>query len=121
VALSRPPTRRPRAVVEDNRRIEALLSVICLASSISCLVEREVRRLIAPELEMTGFSGRPTARPTGRLSSSAHSPRSTSSPPPPSTADDPEPTGVQARIVNLLDVDPPHLPLTGQEPTDMTT
>lgn len=92
--------------LKNNRRIEALLSIICLALLIFCLVEREVRRAIAPEQKMTGFSGRPTARPTGRLIFDAlarlHLIPATANAPPTI----PEPTGVQARLLELLDVDP---------------
>ena len=92
--------------LKSNRRIEALLSVICLALLIFCLVEREVRRAIAPEVKMTGFSGRPTARPTGRLIFDAlarlHLVPATANAPPLI----PQPTGVQARLLELLDVDP---------------
>ena len=92
--------------LKNNRRIEALLSVICLALLIFCLVEREVRRAIAPELKMAGFSGRSSARPTGRLIFEAlarlHLVPGTANAPPMI----PAPTSVQARILDLLDVDP---------------
>jgi hypothetical protein len=55
--------------LELNRRITALITVICLALLIFCLVERQVRRALAPHGEMmTGLPGYgPTpARPTGR-------------------------------------------------------
>jgi transposase len=55
--------------LRDNKRITALLTVICLALLIFCLVEREVRRSLAPDYELTGFyvnDGR-ARRPTGRL------------------------------------------------------
>ncbi len=92
--------------LKNNRRIEALLSVICLALLIFCLVEREARRAIAPEQKMTGFPGRPTARPTGRLIFDALArleliPATANAPP-----IVPAPTGLQARILELLDVDP---------------
>lgn len=92
--------------LKNNRRIEALLSVICLALLIFSLVEREVRRAIAPDVKMTGFAGRPTARPTGRLIFDALArlhliPASGNDPP-----IIPEPTGIQARLLDLLDVDP---------------
>lgn len=92
--------------LKNNRRIEALLSVICLALLIFCLVEREARRAIAPERTMTGFPGRPTARPTGRLIFDALArlnliPATANAPP-----IVPAPTGLQARILELLDVDP---------------
>jgi transposase len=92
--------------LKNNRRIEALLSIICLALLIFCLVEREVRRAIAPEQKMTGFPARPTARPTGRLIFDAlarlHLIPGTANAPPII----PQPTGIQARLLDLLDVDP---------------
>lgn len=92
--------------LKNNRRIEALLSVICLALLIFCLVERETRAAIAPDLKMTGFPGRPNARPTGRLIFDALArlrlvPATANSPP-----IVPAPTGLQARLLELLDVDP---------------
>ena len=92
--------------LKNNRRIEALLSIICIALLIFCLVEREVRRAIAPEQKMTGFTGRPTARPTGRLIFDALAllylvPATANAPP-----IIPAPTGIQDRILELLDVDP---------------
>ena len=54
-------------LVQSNRRIQALVSVICLALLIFCLVERQVRRAIAPDLTLPGlYVGQP-AKPTGRL------------------------------------------------------
>ena len=92
--------------LKNNRRIHALLSVICLALLIFCLVERQARQAIAPERTMTGFPGRPTARPTGRLIFDALSrlrliPATANAPP-----IVPAPTGLPARILELLDVDP---------------
>jgi hypothetical protein len=53
--------------VQSNRRIQALVTVICLALLIFCLVERQVRRAIAPDLTLAGlYVGQP-AKPTGRL------------------------------------------------------
>jgi transposase len=92
--------------LKNNRRIHTLLPVICLALLIFCLVEREARRAILPERTMTGFLGRPTARPTGRLIFDALSrlhliPATANAPP-----SCPPPTGLQARILELLDVNP---------------
>ena len=92
--------------LKNNRRIEALLSVICLALLIFCLVERQVRHAIAPEVTMTGFPGRPKARPTGRLIFEALGrlslvPASATGPPV-----IPAPQGLAARILELLNVDP---------------
>src|ERR1700730_10026134 len=52
-----------------NDRIAALISVICLALLIYCLIEREGRTNLAHETEIVGFyayDNRP-AKPTGRL------------------------------------------------------
>lgn len=92
--------------LKNNRRIEALLTVICLALLIFSLVEREVRQAIAPEQKMTGFTGRSTARPTGRLIFDALArlqlvPATANAPP-----IIPPPTGVQAHLLELLDIDP---------------
>jgi hypothetical protein len=41
-------------VLKDNRRIAALITVICLALLIFCLVERQIRRAIAPAEKLDG-------------------------------------------------------------------
>jgi len=92
--------------LKNNRRIEALLTVICLALLIFCLVERQVRLAIAPGTTMTGFPGRPKARPTGRLIFEALSrlvlvPARATGPPVV-----PAPPELAACILKLLDVDP---------------
>jgi Domain of unknown function (DUF4277) len=96
--------------VQSNRRIQALVSVICLALLIFCLVERQVRRAIAPDLLLQGlYLGQP-AKPTGRLifealarlrliPASGHDPPVIPQPPP-----------LQARLLELLDVDPTQPP-----------
>jgi transposase len=92
--------------LKDNRRITALVSVICLALLVFCLVERAVRRAIAPKALLEGlYVGRP-AKPTGRLIFEAlgrlrlH----------PASGHDPpiisRPYGIQARLLDLLDIDP---------------
>ena len=53
--------------LKNNRRIEALISVICLALLIFALVERTVRLALSPAVKLAGlWAGRP-AKPTGRL------------------------------------------------------
>jgi transposase len=96
--------------VQSNRRIQALVSVICLALLIFCLVERQVRRAIAPNLTLDGlYVGQP-AKPTGRLIFEAlarlrlipaggHDPPIIPQPPP-----------LQARLLQLLDIDPTQPP-----------
>jgi len=92
--------------LRSNRRIEALISVICLALLIFCLVERALRLAIAPALVLAGlWAGRP-AKPTGRLIFTALSrlrliPATATSP-----AVIPRPPPLQARILELLGVDP---------------
>ena len=92
--------------VQSNRRIQALVTVICLALLIFCLVERQVRRAIAPAVLLQDlYVGQP-AKPTSRLifealarlrliPASGHDPPVIPRPPP-----------LQARLLQLLDVDP---------------
>jgi hypothetical protein len=92
--------------VQSNRRIQALVTVICLALLVFCLVERQVRRAIAPAVVLQGlYLGQP-AKPTGRLilealarlrliPASGHDPPIIPQPPP-----------LQARLLQLLDIDP---------------
>jgi hypothetical protein len=92
--------------LKDNRRIAALICVICLALLVFCLVERAVRKAIAPAIQLAGlYAGRP-AKPTGRLVFEAlawlrlnpargHDPPTIPAPPP-----------LPAKLLGLLDVDP---------------
>ena len=96
--------------VQSNRRIQALVTVICLALLVFCLVERQVRRAIAPAVLLQDlYVGQP-AKPTGRLifealarlrliPASGHDPPIIPQPPP-----------LQARLLHLLDVDPTQSP-----------
>jgi Domain of unknown function (DUF4277) len=94
--------------LELNRRITALITVICLALLIFCLVERQVRRALAPHGEMmTGLPGYgpAPARPTGRtifraLADLRLIPAHDDNP-----ATIPKPAGVQARLLDLLNID----------------
>jgi hypothetical protein len=92
--------------LKNNRRIEALISVICLALLIFALVERAVRLALSPAVKLAGlWAGRP-AKPTGRLIFSALShlrlvPATDAGP-----AHIPRPPPLQARILELLGVDP---------------
>ncbi|MBA3852212.1 MAG: IS1634 family transposase [Chloroflexi bacterium] len=93
--------------LKNNRRIAALITVICLALLIFSLVERAVRQAIAPERTMVGLypEHRP-ARPTGRmifaaLSSMRLVPAARGAPP-----SVPRPREVQLELLRLLDVDP---------------
>jgi Domain of unknown function (DUF4277) len=92
--------------LKTNRRITALVSVICLALLVFCLVERAVRSAIAPAMELPGlYVGRP-AKPTGRLIFQALAwlrlnPARGHDPP-----TIPAPAPLPARLLELLRVDP---------------
>jgi hypothetical protein len=93
--------------LKNNRRIEALLSVICLALLVFCLIERQVRRGIAPQRTMLGpYPERRPARPTGRnvfaaLATMRLIPATRAGPPVV-----PRPNDVQLHLLELLEVDP---------------
>ena len=92
--------------LKNNRRIAALVTVICLALLVFCLIERQVRVAIAPAVTLDGlYAGRP-AKPTGRLIFEALArlrliPAANGQPP-----GIPHPPPLQARLLALLDVDP---------------
>ena len=92
--------------LKHNRRIEALITVICLALLVFCLIERQVRTQIAPATKIPGlYAGRP-ARPTGWLIFLALAGMRLI----PATGDQPavipRPTPLQQRLLELLEVDP---------------
>ena len=96
--------------LKNNRRIAALITVISLALLIFCLIEREARRSLAPETRIDGLYNRQPARPTGRLILTALAglqliPATATSP-----AQIPRPSPVQARLLELLGVDPTRPP-----------
>ena len=94
--------------LKTSRRIAALITVICLALLIFCLIERQVRNALARHGQMmTGLPGyrRTPAKPTGRtifmvLSDLRLIPAHDGNP-----AMIPKPTGAQARLLDLLDID----------------
>lgn len=93
--------------LKSNRRIAALLTVICLALLIFSLVERAVRHAIAPQTTMLGlYPERRPARPTGRtvfaaLVSMRLIPAARGTP-----AIVPQPNDIQLRLLRLLKIDP---------------
>ncbi|MGB7963405.1 MAG: IS1634 family transposase [Propionicimonas sp.] len=97
--------------LHSNQRITALITVICLALLIFCLIEREVRRNLAPDTEMYGFylnDGR-RRKPTGRLILQALGELRLIPPPREQrgqTATIPKPGRLQAQLLDLLRVDP---------------
>lgn len=92
--------------LHHNRRITALITVICLALLIFCLVERAVRQAIAPDTTLARLQvGRP-AKPTGQLIFAALAqlrliPATVGQP-----AIIPQPGPLQTHLLRLLDIDP---------------
>jgi transposase len=96
--------------LNSNRRIAALITVISLALLVFCLIEREARRNLAPQTKVGGLYNRQPARPTGRLILTALAgmqliPATATSP-----GQIPRPSPVQARLLELLGVDPTRPP-----------
>ena len=92
--------------LKNNRRIEALITVICLALLIFSLVERAVRLALQPAVKLAGLWAGQPAKPTGRLifTALAHLrliPANQTNP-----AEIPRPPPLQARLLELLDIDP---------------
>ena len=91
--------------LHTNRRIAALIGVVCLALLIFCLIEREARRNLAPATKIDGlYAGRP-AKPTASLIFTTLATLRLRH------ADDgapeiPEPTPLQKRVLDLLRIDP---------------
>jgi transposase len=92
--------------LEHNRRIAALITVICLALLVFCLIERQVRQALGPEQTMSGlYPDNRKVRPTGRmilyhLDSLTLRPGTTTSPPAILISQ-----GVQAHLLELLGID----------------
>jgi transposase len=88
-----------------NRRMTALIGVICLALLIYCLAEREARRNLAPAIKLDGlYAGRP-AKPTASLIFSTLATmrfRARSD----GTPEIPQPDPIQQRLLDLLKIDP---------------
>ncbi len=92
--------------LKNNRRIEALISVICLALLIFSLTERAVRLALNPEIKLAGLWAGQPAKPTGQLifTALAHlrlTPATNTNPP-----EIPRPPPLQTRLLELLGVDP---------------
>jgi hypothetical protein len=91
--------------LHNNRRITALIGVVCLALLIFCLIEREARRNLAPATKIDGlYAGRP-AKPTASLIFTTLATlrlRHAND----GTPEVPEPTPLQKRVLDLLKIDP---------------
>jgi hypothetical protein len=90
--------------LKTNRRIEGLITVICLALLIFWLIEGAVRAAIRPDTTMTGLSPGQNAKPTGRLIFHGRPPDDPRQRRP--ARDHLQPTPVQVRLLDLLAVDP---------------
>ena len=89
-----------------NRRITAVIGVICLALLIYCLAEREARRHLAPAVKLDGlYAGRP-ATPTASLIFSALATLRLRAGVSGSAPEIPQPEPVQQRLLDLLRIDP---------------
>ena len=94
-------------MLKSNRRIQALISVICLALLVFCLVERAVRIAIGPATTMIGlYPERRAMKPTGRLVFAALAGMRLIPATPSGPALIPRPSDVQLHLLHLLDVDP---------------
>ena len=93
--------------LHTNRRIAALIGVVCLALLIYSLIERETRRNLAPHTKIAGlYAGQP-AKPTARLIFTALATlrlRTTTNGPP----EIPQPDPLQRQLLDLLQIDPRH-------------
>jgi transposase len=92
--------------LKNNRRIAALITVICLALLIFCLIERQVRAAIAPAVTLDRLYAGRAAKPTGRLIFEALArlrliPATNDQPP-----GIPHPPPLQTHLLALLEVDP---------------
>ena len=96
--------------LKTNRRIAALITVICLALLIFCLIERAVRAAIEPAEKMPGLVPGQKAKPTGRLVLQALGGLRLIPAVAGQSAVIPQPTPLQARLLDLLAVDPTQPP-----------
>jgi transposase len=94
--------------LQSNRRIAALITVICLALLVYCLIERQVRQALGDQRTMRGLhpGSNQAARPTGELILTALSDlrmrSGTATSPPVVLVSE----GIQAQLLDILDVDP---------------
>ena len=100
--------------LHSNRRITAIIGVICMALLIYCLAERQARRNLAPALRLDGLcaAARPSPRPLMFATLATLRLRAGADGRPPQI---PQPDLVQQRLLDLLEIDPrkladpPHL------------
>ena len=91
-----------------NRRITAIIGVICMALLIYSLTERQARRNLAPATTLQGlYAGRP-ARPAASLIFTALAPLRLRTGTSDGIPEIPQPDPLQQRLLDLLDIDPTH-------------
>jgi transposase len=96
--------------LHTNRRIAALIGVICFALLIYCLIEREARRNLAPDTKLDGlYAGRP-AKPTAKLIFTALASLRLRTITDHGTPEIPQPNPLQKRLLDLLKIDPAQCP-----------
>jgi transposase len=94
--------------VQDNRRVAALITAICLALLLFCLIERQVRRALGGDQKHGLYPGNQKVRPTGRMILYHLSDlrlRVTSATDPPVIAIT---RGIQLHLLDLLGLEPTH-------------
>jgi hypothetical protein len=94
--------------LKTNRRIAALITVICLALLIFCLAERQVRNALRPHGQtITGLPGYGPHPSQTHRQNHLPGPRRPAPDPRPRRhpALIPKPTGIQAQLLDLLDID----------------
>ena len=92
--------------LHTNRRIAAFIGVLCLALLVYCLVEREVRRNLAPATKLDGlYAGRP-AIPTAGLIFTALATLRLRTATSDGTPEITQPDTLQLRLLDLLHIDP---------------
>jgi transposase len=92
--------------LHTNRRVSALIGVVCLALLIYCLTEREARRNLAPATRLNGlYAGRP-AKPTASLIFTTLATLRLRTATSDDTPEIPQPDALQLRLLDLLKIDP---------------
>ena len=95
--------------LHNNRRITALITVICLALLIFCLIERQTRYAVAPDTHLDGLAaGHCPAHRQADPHRAGPAPADPRRPWP--ARDHPQPSRLQTRLLGLLDVDPTQPP-----------
>lgn len=94
--------------LHTNRRMAALIGVICLSLLLYCLIEREARRNLAPAVKLDGLYAGRAAKPTASLIFAALASlrlrTSTDGRP-----EIPRPDPLQRQLLDLLKIDPRRL------------